>query len=281
MMTRLRKETIFGYGRFPFVLAGVTAVGLYIAPAVAQEDSDQLAKQLSNPVADLISVPFQFNAAFGGGAEDDGQWYTLNIQPVIPISIAPDWNLIVRTIVPVVGREDVVALDTSEWGFGNTVQSFFFSPKAPTAGGLIWGVGPAFNYPTTTDPLFGPSEWGAGPTGVALVQKGKWTVGALVNQIWSFNNSEHPEGINATFAQPFVAYAVGKGLTLNANIQATYAWNQDSWTAPMNVGFSKVFHVGKQAMSFGASGTYYLARPDDGPRWGVQTTLTLLFPKGR
>ena len=252
-----------------------------VTGASAQENADALAKQLSNPVASLISVPFQFNAAFGGGPEDDGEWYTLNIQPVIPISIAPDWNLIVRTIVPVVGREDVLAPDTSEWGFGNTLQSFFFSPKAPTAGGLIWGVGPAFNYPTSTDPLFGPSKWGAGPTGVALIQKGPVTAGILANQIWSFEDSDQPEGINAAFMQPFFAYSLGKGLTFNTNIQASYDWTGRNWTAPLNAGFSKVFSVGGQAMSLYAGGTYYLAKPDAGPEWGFQTTLTFLFPTGK
>jgi hypothetical protein len=249
-------------------------------PAVSQETADALAQQLSNPIANLISVPFQFNAAFGGGPDDDGQWYTLNIQPVIPLSIAPDWNLIVRTIVPVMGREDVPPLNSSEWAFGNTLQSFFFSPKAPTAGGLIWGVGPAFNYPTTTDPLFGPSEWGGGPTAVALIQKGPWTTGVLANQVWSFDNTNDPDGINAFFVQPFLAYALGKGWTLNANIQASYNWNAEQWTAPLNAGFSKVFTVGRQPMSFGVNGTYYLASPDGGPEWGVQSTLTFLFPTG-
>jgi len=262
------------------LIALAAGLGLPGATAIGQETADQLAQQLANPVANLISVPFQFNAGFGGGPDDDGQWYTLNIQPVIPISIAPDWNLIVRTIVPVMGREDVSPLNTSEWGFGNTLQSFFFSPKAPTAGGLIWGVGPAFNYPTTTDPLFGPSEWGAGPTAVALLQRGPWTTGVLTNQVWSFENTNEPGGINAFFVQPFVAYALGKGLTLNANIQASYDWIGEQWTAPLNAGFSKVFTVGTQPMSFAFNGTYYIARPDGGPRWGVQPVLTFLFPTG-
>jgi hypothetical protein len=254
------------------------ALVAFAAPALAQEDADTLAKELSNPIANLISVPFQFNAGFGAGPDGDGQSYTLNIQPVIPISIAPDWNMIVRTIVPVVGQDNVFPADQSVWGLGNTLQSFFFSPKAPTPEGLVWGFGPAFNYPTATNGLLGPDKWGAGPTGVALVQKGRWTTGVLWNHIWSFSGDQNDANINQTFVQPFAAYSLGGGQTLSANIQASYNWIGDQWTAPLNVGYSKVFKLGNQPMSFQVAGTYYIATPKGGPEWGVQSTLTFLFP---
>ncbi len=260
--------------------AAIFGIGVGVLPAQAQESSDELAQQLNNPISSLISVPFQFNAAFGGGPDDDGEWYTLNIQPVIPFSIAPDWNLIVRTIVPVIGRENVFPTDSSAWGLGDTVQSFFLSPKAPTEGGLIWGVGPVFLYPTATDDLLGSEKWGAGPTGVALIQKGPWTTGVLANHIWSFAGDEGRNDINATFVQPFAAYALGKGQTIFWNIQANYDWIGDQWTAPMNLGYSKVFSIAQQPMSIGIAGQYYLDSPEGGPKWGVQSTLTFLFPTG-
>jgi hypothetical protein len=255
-------------------------LGLMSLDARAQDDADALAQQLSNPIASLISVPFQFNAQFGGGPTGDGEWYTLNIQPVVPIGLNDDWNLIVRTILPVVGRENVFPLDSSVWGLANTTQSFFLSPSAPGPGGLIWGVGPAFYYPTATDSLLGPDKWGAGPTAVGLVQRGPWTLGALWNHIWSFAGDDSDPDVNATFVQPFVARAIGNGQTLSWNIQASYDWEADQWTAPMNLGWSKVFKVGDQAMSFGVNGTYFLDAPAGGPDWGVQSTLTFLFPRG-
>jgi hypothetical protein len=266
-----------------YLVPGAVAVAtaLIAMPARAQDSSDDLAKQLSNPIANLISVPFQFNAAFGAGPDDDGESYTLNIQPVIPLSIAPDWNLIVRTILPVVGQEDVFPTDDSVWGLGNTLQSFFFSPKQPTAGGLVWGVGPAFYYPTATDPLLGPNKWGAGPTGVALVQKGHWTVGVLANQIWSFGGSEDPGDVNALFVQPFASYALGRGRTISSNIQASYDWIGHQWTVPWYLTYSKIVHLGRQPVSLQFGGIYYLEKPPGGPDWGLQAQITFLFPKGK
>ena len=155
--------------------------------SAAEEESDQaaeLAKQLSNPVAALISVPFQANWDFNIGPAN-GDRFTLNIQPVIPISISKDWNLILRTILPIISQDDVFGHSGTQSGLGNTTQSFFLSPKAPGPGGIIWGVGPVGYYPTKTDDLLGPDKWGLGPTVVALVQEKGWTVGILANQIWS------------------------------------------------------------------------------------------------
>ena len=146
-------------------------------------DSVALAKKLSNPISDLISLPFQLNYN-QGFATGDGDQYTLNIQPVIPFSISADWNVISRTIVPIVSQDGVIPGRGSQFGLGATTQSFFLSPKAPTEAGLIWGVGPVFLIPTATDDI-ATNQWGAGITGVALRQSGPWTVGALANHIWA------------------------------------------------------------------------------------------------
>jgi hypothetical protein len=164
----------------------VTAVCacLNMSPASAETD-EELAKKLSNPIASLISVPFQYNYDSDYGLADDGKRSFINIQPVIPFDLNPKWNLITRTILPVIDQDDVPSGSGGKSGIGDVVQSLFFSPKAPTADGVIWGVGPVLLLPTASDELLGGEQWGLGPTGVALKQQGPWTYGVLANHIWS------------------------------------------------------------------------------------------------
>lgn len=255
------------------------ALALVLVPSTlrAQSDADELAKALANPVAALISVPFQLN--YDDGLGDDGERWTLNIQPVVPVSISQDWNLISRTILPLMTQDDVVG-DDSQSGLGDTVQSIFFSPKQPTASGWIWGLGPALLVPTATDHLLGSEKWGIGPTGVALRQTDSgWTCGLLANHIVSFAGHDDRSDVKATFLQPFLTRALGNGQTLALNLESTYDWESEKWNVPMNLVYTRVTKLGGQMISWGGGGRIYLDSPPGGADWGLRFMLTLLYPR--
>lgn len=245
----------------------------------AQDNPAALAKQLSNPVAALISVPFQFNYDTGYGP-GDGSKFLLNIQPVVPISLNERWNLISRTILPVVAQSDLYPGAGDQSGISDIVQSFFFSPKAPTSSGWIWGAGPVFLLPTGSDDLLTTDKWGAGPTAVFLKQEGPWTYGALVNHIWSFAGEDARADVNTTFLQPFLAYATSSAWTFTLQTEATYDWENEQWAIPVNGLVSKVTRVGSQLVSLGGGLRYWADAPGSGPDGiGYRAVVTLLFPK--
>jgi hypothetical protein len=248
-----------------------------LCPSLAKSQEQELAKKLSNPISSLISVPFQYNydCCFG---PSQGNRNTLNIQPVIPIKLDQDWNLIVRTIVPVVSWQEPAPTVGNHSGFGDVVQSFFFSPNAPTSNGIIWGVGPVFLYPTASDAALGSGKWGAGPTAVLLKQQSGWTVGVLVNHLWSFAGESDRSTISNTFLQPFVNYTFPDTFGITFNTESTYDWVARRWTVPLNLQFSKIFKFGPLPVSLAIGPRYYVETPPNGPKWGVRFAATLLFP---
>lgn len=243
----------------------------------SSDSSAELAKKLSNPIANLISIPIQNNWDFGIGPANATK-FTANIQPVIPITINDCWNVITRTILPVIDMESPVRGGENASGLGDTVQSFFFSPKEPTASGWIWGAGPAFLWPTATNDLLGADKVGAGPTAVFLKQQDGWTYGLLANQIWSFAGGGNQE-VNATYVQPFLSYTTSKQTTFSLNTESTYDWTGNQWTVPINLQVSQLVKIGKLPISIGLGGRYYAEKPDGGPDWGVRFVVQFLFPK--
>src|SRR5450432_101627 len=243
------------------------------------DQAAELAKQLQNPVANLISVPFQSNFDFNMGPNDDGFRYTLNFQPVIPVSLGKDFNLIIRTIVPIISQNDVIP-GTSQSGLGDIVQSLFFSPKKPV-GGMILGFGPVFLYPSATDNLLGSEKWGAGPTGLVLKQSGGWTYGLLFNQIWSYAGEDSRAYVNSTFLQPFISYTTRTKTTFGVNTESTYDWHNSQWTVPVNLSVSQLVRIGKLPVQFALGGKYYAEGPSGAPEWGLRFVVTPLFPTAR
>lgn len=251
-----------------------------LAEATDAEKKAALAKKLSNPVAALISVPFQYNYDKDIGLTDRGNRSILNVQPVIPFSISEDWNLISRTILPVVNQQDIFSQGESQTGIGDAVQSIFFSPKAPTNSGWIWGAGPVLLLPTGSDAKLTADKFGLGPTAVALKQNGAWTYGGLANHIVSVGGSSTKGDINATFLQPFIAYNTKTATTYSFNTESTYDWESKQWAVPLNANVSQLLKIGDQLISVGAGLRYWLKSPENGPEGlGFRFSFTLLFPK--
>ncbi len=249
------------------------------APATQAEQAAELAKQLANPVASLVSVPFQSNWEFGVGPDEDTR-YLLNFQPVMPFALNERWNLIARVIVPFLSQPSLVPGAQPTAGVSDIVSSFFLSPAVPKR--AIWGIGPVFLLPTTSDPFLGTEKWGLGPTGLLLKQTGPWTVGALVNQIWSFAGDDDRLDVSQAFFQPFVSYGWRTGYTFTVSTEATANWEAPSgeeWTVPINFQLTKIVKIGKKPLSVGGGFGIFVESPESGPDWKLRTLVVLLFPK--
>jgi hypothetical protein len=263
-------------------LRAQTAADPVTTAAKPADDAAALALKLANPVAALISVPLQtnFDGAIGPlvGDERQGERITLNVQPVVPFRLNSEWNLISRTILPIVWQNNIVPGAGSQFGLGDTVQSLFFSPAIPK--GAIWGVGPVLLVPTGTDPLLSTGKWGGGPTGVVLKQIGTVTIGGLANHIWSFAGNSARNDVSTTFVNPFISNALKSGFTYGVLADITYDWKSDRWTVPVSVTASQVTKIGGQMVSIGGGLRYYLVSNENAPHgFAGRFVVTLLFPR--
>jgi hypothetical protein len=243
----------------------------------AQGEAEDLAKKLSNPISDLVSVPFQFNWEQNVGPNEATR-FILNVQPVMPFTMNKDWNLIARVIVPFVGQPALAEGGSPAAGISDVFASFFFSPRRP---GLIWGVGPAISLPSTSIPTLGAEKWSAGPTVVALKQTGKMTYGALWNQVWSFSGNTQRADVDQMFVQPFFAYQATRTVTFTLQSETTANWetDEDRWTVPINVIVSKLSSFGVLPASYQLGVGGFAAHPEVGPLWKVRGAIVILLPR--
>lgn len=279
-MWRLRMGGVGTQWWMARLLAVSTAVLALVAVSAAQPASEEdLAKETQNPVSDLISVPFESNFNFGVGPNDDLQ-YILYVQPVVPFRLSEDWNLITRTIIPLIDQPELGPGVGDVFGLGDIQLSLFLSPAK--AGALIWGIGPIFQFPTATDDALGSDKWSAGPTAAALTIRGPWVAGAVVNHLWSFAGDDDRADVNQTLIQPIVNYNLPGGWFLSSVPYITANWETDGddrWTVPIGIGVGKVHRFGTQPVSLQLTPYYNVVRPDDAAEWTLQFRINLLFPK--
>lgn len=249
--------------------------------AGAAPSAEELAKLAQNPVGNLISVPFQNNTNLEYGPEK-GTQNILNIQPVIPIGIGKDWNIITRTIFPLIWNPALGPGLGSESGLGDMQFSAFLSPANP--GRWIWGLGAIAQLPTHSNDALGNDNWGLGPTAVVLhLDKGSpWVYGVLVNNVWSLTSNKKGGSYNNGLVQPFLNYNFPGGTYLTSAPVLTVNWDADSgnrWTVPIGGGIGHIFHLGKLPVNTQLSAYYNVERPDYGANWQIRFQVQLMFPK--
>jgi hypothetical protein len=239
------------------------------------QSAEELAKKLSNPIASLISVPLQNNIDFGIG-DLQAIKYTLNIQPVVPIKLSDNLNLITRYIVPVISQYNITGVGGSQFGLSDAVVSAFVSPAESK---VTWGVGPVFLVPIGTDDYLTTKKFGIGPTAVALIQNSGWTYGGLINQIWSVAGSDERPDVSQLFFQPFITYNWKSGAGVGINMELTQNWEGSTTVAWLNPIISAVTSLGEQKAQLIVGPRINIAAPDGGKAdLGIRAVIVFLFP---
>jgi len=260
-----------------FILGCLLAFAASSAVA-QQEDAEALAKKAQNPIANMISVPIQTNTNFNVGPLN-GTQEVVNIQPVIPIKLTDDWNVITRWITPVIYQPSFGPGQGDTFGLGDINPSFFFSPAG---GDLVWGVGPTVVVPTATNRSLGQGKLSFGPTAVIVYTPGHWVLGALVNNVWSVAGDSHRPNVNQGLLQPIVNYNIEDGWYVMSAPIITANWNApngNKWTVPIGGGGGKLVRVGGLPLNISLQAFDNVVSPASGPDWTIRFQVQALFPK--
>lgn len=264
--------------RKSILFTGFFLVAGFVQQGLAQTSAEELAKKLANPVSSLISLPFQNNSDYGIGTRK-GSRNTMNVQPVVPMGISKDLNLIARWVQPIISQYNITGEGQSQTGLADAVVSGFISPKE-AKNGFTWGAGPVFLLPVATNNAFASKQFGIGPTAVALKQANGWTYGALVNQIWGIAGGEGRPKVNQFFLQPFMNYNWKSGAGLGGAFEYTHSWTGGTntlWFIPTVSGLTS---LGKQKVSLAFGPRFNLAAPDGAKAsMGWRAVAAFLFPK--
>lgn len=242
------------------------------------DDAAAIAKKLANPIGALISVPFQNNMDVGIG-DQNGSRNTLNFQPIIPFTLSKKYSLITRYILPVISQHDITAEGTKQSGLADALVSGWIS-NAVVKNGFVWGLGSAFLMPTATNAFLGGKKWGVGPTAIALKQAKGWTVGILVNQIWSVAGDADRSDVNQMYTQPFITHNWKSGAGLTVNSETTFNWEANSTTSYINIMAGGLTKFGNQMVQLQIGPRIQVAAPDGAKSaFGVRSAIIFVFPK--
>jgi hypothetical protein len=263
---------------FGILLIALGALSQGFVPAWSQES--EIAKQAQNPIARLISVPLEndFNPQTGPNKEDS---YVLQMKPVVPFSLSKDWNLITRTIIPIIQTPEPVSGVHGASGLGDINLSLFLSPAK--AGHVIWGAGPIVSFPTASNDILGTKKVSVGPTVVGLRSQGHWLYGVLVNNVFSVAGPSARSDVNQMLMQPFVNYNMRRGWYLTSSPIVTADWEKrrnDRWTVPVGGGVGKIIHFEKLPVNVYTQFFRNVESPDGTTRWSARFQVQFLFPKG-
>jgi hypothetical protein len=256
----------------------IVAVVTMQAPAAGADELFDLAKKVANPIADLTTAPLLYNWDGKLGSDEHGTSNYVRFQPLVPLHVDRDWNIIARLFMPIVEQSDVSPGSGTDAGISGANLSFFASPTGTSAQGLTLGLGPVVGFPASQSAL-GSQKWGLGPTAAIVWQPGPWTLGLLTRQLWSVGGSASDADINETYLQPFVSFTTPDAWTLGLNTESFYYWTDNEAAVPINLTLTKLIRLGGAALSLGPSVRYWVEDPDGGAHgWGVRFETTLVFP---